>query len=452
MSTPGKPLQSAEGQKALYRKVVMRILPVLMFGYVLAYLDRVNIGFAKLQMQSDLHLSDAVYGFGAGIFFIGYFLCETPSNVIMARVGARRWIARIMITWGVLSVASYLTRGEMSFYAVRFFLGVAEAGFFPGVILYLTYWFPNERMGSVTALFYSAIAISSAIGSPLSGWIMTSTAGAYGLSGWQWLFIIEGLPAVVFGLFTLLYLDDRVADAAWLTPDEKAFLIDKVRREQTAPKPTSWYNILLRTDILGLAAINFTIQVGIYGVSFWLPQLVKNTGVTSLLSIGMLSAIPWTIATFGMLVIAANSDRHNKRMPYLIGCMLLGAAGLAALPTVAAQTLPAMAALSIATLGILSALPLFWTIPTSALCTATAAAGIALINSIGSLGGFVAPYAFGALRDFDRLYHSRPVLSGQRSDAWRDWCSIFRQCARESRKAGSGCSKRDRADVAVRKM
>jgi MFS family permease len=386
-------------EEQLYRKVIWRLLPVLMTGYVLAYLDRVNIGFAKLQMQSDLHLSDAVYGLGAGIFFIGYVLFEVPSNMVMAKVGAKLWISRIMITWGAISAATLFVNSETSFYALRFLLGVAEAGFFPGVILYLSQWFPAAYRARVTAYFYVAIALSSALGGPISGWIMVTMHGHSGLSGWQWLLLLEGIPSCLFGFFVLAYLDNSIAKAKWLSAAEKNVLQQRLDAENQAGPQATLAELLRWPRLWLFGVVNFSIQVGIYGVSFWLPQLIKNTGVKDLIMVGALSSIPWSIAAVGMVIICRSSDRSNERIKHLLACTIAGSAALAFLPSISSSTWPAMSALSIATLGILTALPLFWTIPAKFLTPASAAVGIAFINTIGSLGGFVAPYLVGYLRD-----------------------------------------------------
>jgi len=386
-----------------YAKVTWRLLPLLFLCYVASYLDRVNVGFAKLQMLNDLKFSETVYGLGAGIFFIGYFLFEVPSNIILHRVGARVWIARIMITWGLVSGAMVFVNSAPMFYVMRFLLGIAEAGFFPGVILYLTYWFPANRRGKITALFMTAVALSGVIGGPLSGWVMQTMPGVQGLAGWQWMFIIEALPSLALGLAVLFFLQDRVIDAAWLGDTEKQFIAAQVQAEaeeknegtlsQTFSDPRVWLSAL----------IYFTFVMGLYGVGFWLPTIIKATGVKSVFDIGLLSAIPYAVAAVAMVLIGRSADRHRERRWHVAIPAFVGSVGLILSTIYSHDTLLAMAALTVATAGILATLPLFWSLPTAFLRGAAAAAGIALINSLGNLAGFVSPYAVGLLKD---LTHS----------------------------------------------
>lgn len=288
-------------EKILYAKVFSRLLPILVVCYIVAFLDRVNIGFAKLQMQTDLAYSDAVYGLGAGIFFLGYVLFEVPSNLALAKFGARRWIARIMISWGILSMSFAFVSGETSFYILRFLLGVAEAGFFPGVILYLSQWFPQRYRAVTAAIFYTAIPISAAIGSPVSGLIMAKMAGLYRMSGWQWLFILEGIPSIVCGIWVVFRLTNSVRDAAWLSTPEKDLIERNIVNERCPARAARIWQLMAHPVLWIAGLVNFTIQAGIYGVSFWLPQLVRNTGIKDVLEVGLLSAIPWLITIPGML-------------------------------------------------------------------------------------------------------------------------------------------------------
>jgi D-galactonate transporter len=383
-----------------YAKVARRVLPLLFLCYVASYLDRVNVGFAKLQMLSDLKFSDTVYGLGAGIFFIGYFLFEVPSNIILHRVGARVWIARIMITWGVISGAMIFVDSAPMFYVMRFLLGVAEAGFFPGVILYLTYWFPSYRRGRITALFMTAVALSGVIGGPLSGWIMQTLPGVAGLAGWQWMFLIEALPSLLLGIATLAFLQDRVVDARWLEHDEKSFIAEQIAAEAEEKHEATLAQTFGDGRVWLASLIYFSFVMGLYGVGFWLPTLIKGTGVKSVLDIGLLSAIPYLAATVAMVLIARRSDRQRERRWHVAIPAFLGAIGLCLSVSFAGDTLLAMAALTVATAGILATLPLFWSLPTAFLRGGAAAAGIALINSLGNLAGFVGPYAIGWLKDF----------------------------------------------------
>jgi sugar phosphate permease len=366
------PQASASFETATYNKVGWRLIPFLLLCYVVAYLDRVNVGFAKLQMLQDLKFSETVYGLGAGIFFVGYFLFEVPSNVILHRV---------------------------SFYVMRFLLGVAEAGFFPGIILYLTYWYPAARRARMTAFFMSAIALSGVIGGPLSGWIIQSFAGMNGLKGWQWLFILEGLPSIAVGIATFFYLDDRIDHAKWLTAEEKSLLAANIVVENTGKQDLSIRGVFADPRVWLMSLIYFAFVMGLYGVSFWLPTLIKATGVKDALQIGLLTAIPWGSAVVAMILVSRSADRHRERRWHIAIPAVLGAAGLVLSAVWGQNTLLAMAALTVATMGILTTLPLFWSLPTSFLAGAGAAAGIALINSLGNLAGFVSPFMVGWLKD-----------------------------------------------------
>ncbi|CAN7628521.1 MFS transporter [Pseudoduganella sp. LjRoot289] len=384
---------------SLYGKVSLRLLPFLFLCYVAAYLDRVNVGFAKLGMQADLQYSDTVYGLGAGIFFLGYFLFEVPSNLLMAKVGARLWIARIMISWGLISAALLFAHSPASFYLLRFLLGVAEAGFFPGIILYLTYWYPARRRARIVALFMSGVAVAGVVGGPLSGWIMRAFDGDAGLKGWQWLFLLEGVPSVLLGFWTLFYLDDGIRAARWLSEDEKAQLERGIREDGAGKRSLPLGQLFASGKVWLLALVYFLFVMGLYGVSFWLPQLVRNTGVQDVLQVGLLTAIPYAVAAVAMILAARHSDRSGERRWHAAIAAFLGAAGLALCTLYGHDTLLAMLALSVATAGILSTFPIFWSLPTGMLGGAAAAAGIALINSVGNLAGFVSPYLVGAIKD-----------------------------------------------------
>ncbi|MBV7538079.1 MFS transporter [Duganella sp. sic0402] len=383
----------------LYKRVSWRLMPFLFLCFVAAYLDRVNVGFAKLQMQADLQFSDAVYGAGAGIFFIGYFIFEVPSNLLMTRVGARRWIARIMISWGLISAALMFTNGALGFYVLRFLLGVAEAGFFPGIILYLTYWYPARRRARMVALFMSGVAVAGVIGGPLSGWIMKSFAGVYGWNGWQWLFLLEGLPSVAIGVWTLFYLDDGIRSARWLSEADKQLLERDIAADVRQHQHLPLAQVFRSGKVWLLALVYFLCVMGLYGVSFWLPQLIKNSGVSDVFDIGLLSAVPYCVAAVTMVLAARHSDRSGERRWHIAVAALAGALGLLLATLYSDNTVIALAALSVATAGILSTFPIFWSLPTAMLGGAAAAAGIAMINSIGNLAGFVAPYLVGAIRD-----------------------------------------------------
>ena len=386
-------------ETSAYRKVMWRLVPFLFLCYVLAYLDRVNVGFAKLQMLNDLKFSEAAYGLGAGIFFIGYFIFEVPSNLILHKTGARRWIARIMVTWGFLSASMMFVTSETMFYVLRFFLGAAEAGFFPGIILYLTFWFPSRQRGRIVALFMTAIAMSGVIGGPLSGWIMTAMAGVNGWAGWQWLFLIEGLPSVAMGVVVLFYLDDSIAQAKWLTDIEKGVLQANIAAEQKTQVHMSIGQTFKNPQVLMLSGLYFFFIMGLYGVSFWLPQLIKNLGVKDIMTVGLLSAIPYGVAAVCMVLVGQSSDRQAERRWHLVVPALLGAIGLVLSGVFSNQPVLGMLALTLGTAGILSVLPVFWTLPTAFLTGASAAAGIALVNSIGNLAGFLSPFMVGLIKD-----------------------------------------------------
>lgn len=386
-------------EEATYRKVAWRLMPLLLICYVVAYLDRVNVGFAKLQMMEELRFSDTVYGLGAGIFFIGYFLFEVPSNMILHRVGARVWIGRIMITWGLLSAGMMFVTTPTSFYVLRFLLGVAEAGFFPGIILYLTYWYPAHRRGRITAMFMTGIALSGVIGGPLSGAIMKHAHGWHGLSGWQWMFVLEGLPAAVLGVVVIVVLKDRIADARWLTADERDLLIRNIASEDAKKEEASALSVMGSGRVWLMAAIYFSFVMGLYGVSFWMPTIIKGMGYNDPLDVGLISAIPYSVSVVVMLIVAKSADRSGERRWHVAIPGLLGAVGLALSVVFAKDPVLAIAALTLGLSGIMTTLPLFWSLPTSFLAGAGAAAGIALINSLGNLSGFVSPYAVGWLKD-----------------------------------------------------
>jgi D-galactonate transporter len=386
---------AADFVEQTYRKVFWRLVPFLMLCYVVAYLDRVNVGFAKLQMSQELGFSETVYGLGAGLFFIGYFLFEVPSNVILHRVGARVWIARIMITWGIISAGFMFVNSATSFYIMRFLLGLAEAGFYPGVILYTTTWFPAHRRARVIA-----IPVSGIFGNPLSGWIMDAFNGAYGLSGWQWMFVVEAVPAVLVGLAVFFYLDNRPSEAKWLNPAEQQVIerdiaADGAGKEQS---PHSIATVFRNGRIWFMSLIYFAFVTGQYGLTFWMPTIVKASGIQGNLNIGLVSAIPFLFAVFVMILLGRSSDRMRERRWHLIVPALCGAVGFVVAAS-AGSTVVAIAALAVAAGGVLTCAPLFWSLPTAFLSGAGAAAGIALINSVGNLAGFASPYVIGALRD-----------------------------------------------------
>ena len=384
---------------AVYRKVAARLIPLLFLCYIAAYLDRVNVGFAKLQMQQALQFSDSVYGFGAGIFFIGYFIFEIPSNVMLHRVGAGRWIARIMVSWAVLSAGMMFVNSVISFYVVRFLLGVAEAGFFPGIILYLTYWFPAARRGRATSLFLAAIAVAGLVGNPVSGWILHSLNGVNGWQGWQWLFLLEAVPSLVLGVLAWFWLEDRVKNAKWLTPQERELVARDIAAEEATKVDGSLGRVLADGKVWLLALVYFSIVSGLYGVTFWLPTIIKGLGVADPLQVGLIGAVPWAFGIVAMFFAARSADaRQEYRWHTAVSCVV-AAAGLVISVAFHNDVLLAMAGLTIGAMGIMCALPIFWSNPTALLGGTAAAMGIAFINSVGNLAGFAIPWLMGVIKD-----------------------------------------------------
>ncbi|MCF4998830.1 MFS transporter [Pseudomonas syringae] len=379
-----------------YRKTAWRLMPFLMLCYLCAYLDRVNVGFAKLQMMNDLALSETVYGLGAGMFFIGYFLCEVPSNIILHKVGARVWIARIMITWGILSALFAFVETAWQFYALRFLLGIAEAGLAPGLLLYLTYWFPSYRRARMTVLWFIAIPLSGMVGGPLSGWIMTHFAGMHGWAGWQWMFVLEAVPTVVVGLLVLSYLKDGVHQASWLNDDEKALITRELAEDDQKKVTHASVGEFIRDRRLWLlAAIYFCVVMGQYAITFWLPTLVRNAGVSDPMKIGLLTSLPYVCAIAAMLYAGRSGDKHRERRWHLIVPMIAGAIGLSLAALMGGNVILSILSLCLAASGILSATSLFWMLPTTLLGGVSAAAGIAAVNSFANLAGFCSPYLIG---------------------------------------------------------
>ncbi|MCY0386997.1 MFS transporter [Robbsia sp. Bb-Pol-6] len=385
-------------ESATYAKIAWRLIPFVFICYLCSYLDRINVSFAKLQMLKDLGLSDAIYGAGASMFFVGYLLFEIPSNLLLLRVGPRRWIARIMVTWGLISAAMMFVRSPLTFYIARFLLGLAEAGFFPAILLYLTYWFPPSRRSKVIALFMTGIPMSGVVGGPLSGWIMHALGGAAGFAGWQWLFLLEGLPTALLGCIAFFYLDDKVSDAKWLSPAQKALVADRLQRETPPQQMHSLRDGLLHPKILLLSAIYFFYAMGLYGVTFWLPTLIKASGVSDPLNIGLLTAVPYAAATLCMLFVGQRSDATGERRWHLAIPGVVGAIGLYFSVTYAHSTVIAMIFLTIATSGVITTISQFWVLPPAILGGTAAAAGLALANSVGGISGVVSPYVIGLIQ------------------------------------------------------
>ncbi|AKZ62649.1 MFS transporter permease [Herbaspirillum hiltneri N3] len=386
-------------EDATYAKVTWRLLPFLFLCYVAAYLDRVNVGFAKLQMLSDLHFSETVYGLGAGIFFIGYFFFEVPSNILLHRVGARIWIGRIMISWALLSAATLFVTTPTMFYVVRFLLGVAEAGFFPGIVLYLTYWFPQRRRSRMNALFMIGIPFAGVVGGPLSGWILQASDGMHGMTGWQWLFLLEAIPSLILGVICWIVIDNKIEDARWLKDDEKKLLLARLAAEPKSEAVHSFRDALRQPSTITMSLIYLVLASGIYGLVFWMPQLIKTAGTDDTFIIGLITVIPYLCAAIGMILIGRSSDRTGERRWHLAGCALAGAVGYAVSAYFGSNTLVLVVGLSFAATGIIAGIGLFWILPPRVLTGAAAAGGIALINSVGQLGGIITPYMVGKIRD-----------------------------------------------------
>ncbi|HEK1687320.1 MFS transporter [Pseudomonas putida] len=390
-------------RNALYRRITLRLIPFIFICYLFNYLDRVNVGFAKLQMLDALKFSETIYGLGAGIFFIGYVLCGLPSNLALNRFGPRRWIAVMMIAWGTLSTCLLFVTTPMEFYVLRLFTGAAEAGFFPGVVLYLSRWFPADRRGRIMALFMSAIPVSGLLGGPFSGWILDHfAAGQHGLAGWQWMFLIQGLPTVVLGILAVFLLSDGYQKAAWLSDSERQ-LIARDLAADAASKPSttgdSVWAVLTNPLIWTFGFVYFCIQSGVYAINFWLPSIIKNLGFDSPLLIGWLSAIPYLLAGVFMILVGRSADLRNERRWHLVVPMLMGAIGLLIAVNFASNPTVAILGLSIATMGALTGLPMFWPMPTALLSASAAVAGLAIINSVGQMAGFLSPYLVGFIKD-----------------------------------------------------
>jgi MFS transporter, ACS family, tartrate transporter len=396
-SAPGAARSDIE--TSTIRAISWRLIPFLGLAYFLAYLDRVNLGFAALTMNAELKFSPTTFSWGAGIFFIGYFLFEVPSNLALEKFGASRWIARIMVTWGIISTLMALVSGVWSFYGLRFLLGLAEAGFFPGIILYLTYWYPAEYRARFLAAFAVAVPVSSVIGAPISG-LLLGLDGVLGLKGWQWLFVIEGVPSALLGIVTWFYLADRPSKATWLTAEQKAWLSSKLESETAAKQAAQHFTLgqaLASPKVLRLSLIYFGFVSALYGMGFWLPQIVKAFGFSNTQT-GFVTAVPYLFGTVAMILWARHSDASRERvahvgLPLLLTALALGICGYMDNPYVT------MVALIVAAIGIFCTFAVFWTLPTAWLSGTAAAGAIALINSIGNLAGFGGPYLIGWVKE-----------------------------------------------------
>lgn len=392
--------RSADMAQAVYAKVSWRIVPFLMLCYAVAFLDRINIGYAQLQMKQTLTFSDATYGLGAGIFFVGYFLFEVPSNLLLARIGARKTLLRIMLIWGVVAAAMAFVRTPMEFYIARFVLGVFEAGFFPGIILYFTYWYPSKRRGQMIALFMTATAISSVVAGPLCGAILKYMNGWQGLHGWQWLFIVEGIPAALLGIAAFFYLQDKPEDAHWLTAEEKQLLrheLDHDEKDVQAASHTGLGQLFADPKVYALALAYFLLLGATYTMVFWVPSLIKSWGVADLFYVGLCAAFPQLCGVFATVWIGRRSDRHRERRWHYAFCVGVAAAGMGVIALAQGSFIASMAGLTLAAIGWIAATPLFFTTVTEYLSVASAAGGIALISSLGNLGPAAGPSVTGWL-------------------------------------------------------
>jgi ACS family tartrate transporter-like MFS transporter len=389
-----------ELERSTMARVTWRLLPFLLLLYIISWLDRVNVGFAKLQMNSDLGLSETAYGFGAGVFFLAYAACEIPSNLALVRFGARRWIARIMITWGFISAGMMFVQGEKSFYAMRLLLGAAEAGFLPGIIYYLSQWFPRAERARAVSWFMIGIPLSIVFGGPLSGWLL-GFEGHLGLHGWQWMFLAEGVPAVVLGIAVLFFLTEKPADATWLTAPQREWLsltIEAEHRTAQSRERIEVADALKHPTVWLLALIMFCCQTGSYGLTLWVPTIVKGLSGFTNLEVGFFSALPYIAAAAGMILIGRSSDRTGERFMHLAIPTAIGAFGFVA-TAIFKSPIPAMIALTVAAVGDYGTRGPFWALPGKFLTGRAAAAGIALINAMAAVGGFVGPFAVGYLKD-----------------------------------------------------
>jgi D-galactonate transporter len=395
--------ESAEA--SVYRKVSWRLLPFLGVLWVLAWLDRVNIGFAKLQMLDSLHFSEAVYGLGAGIFFLGYFLFEVPSNMLLQKIGAKKTIMRITICWGVICMLQTQVATPAQFYLLRFLLGAFEAGFYPGVILYLTYWYPSQRRARAFGTFMSASAIAGVLGGPLAGWIMTSMGGVHGMHGWQWLFLIEGIPSVLAGVFAYFYMTDKPEQARWLSHEERRVVRDALERDSAAmgERGHDMRSLFMNGKVWLLIAIFFCLLCANSTLTFWIPTIIKDLGIGTPMAVGWIAAVAYLCGAVGMIANGAHSDRSNEVRWHFSGGAIVGGITMALLAVLMGMNaLPPMIALFAMTaslIGIMSAIPVFWQLPNRYLAGSAAAVGVALINSVSNLAGFGAPYVMGLIKN-----------------------------------------------------
>lgn len=394
----------ADRLERVYKKLIWRLVPFTFICYIFAYFSRININFAKLEMLADIQLSETAYGFGAGIFFIGYVIFAVPSNIVLSKIGAKRWIGILMVSWGIFSTSLMFTTTPMQFYVLRLLTGVAEAGFFPGIVYYFTRWFPAGRRGRVISLFMAAIPLSGVLGGPLSGLIMDIFSyHQFNLAGWQWLFLLYGIPTILLGFSVSWFMPDSYHSCTFLTSDEKQIIAIELQKEDQRKdsncKHNSMTGFLLSPMVWYFCLIYFFIEMGEYALGFWMPSIIKSSGFDSLSLIGMLTAIPYLLAGMIMVYVGRSADMHKERRWHLVVPVLIGMAGLLIAAKFANSPVVAMIGLTLSTIGVLTSLPMFWTLPGVMLGTAAAAGGLALINSIGNLAGFCSPYLVGWIKD-----------------------------------------------------
>ncbi|ODP32907.1 MULTISPECIES: MFS transporter [Pandoraea] len=383
----------------IVRKIAWRIMPLIMVCYLFAFFDRINISFAKFSLQASLGLSDTAYGLGAGLFVVGYVLFEVPSNLMLYKVGARRWIARIMVSWGIATALMACVQTEWQFYFLRFLIGAMEAGFAPGVLYYLTLWFPAAYRGRMTSLLFLASAFAGLLGAPASGLVLSHLDGVLGMPGWHWLFLVGGVPCVLLGFVVFKSLSDRIEDARWLKPEERTVLLANITRQNRDIGGHSLLDAIKTPGFLMLGLIYFLIQVCSYGLNFWAPHIIRASGISNATTIGFLTAVPYLCGAIAMVVVGQVSDRSGERRWFVVGLMLLASLGFFSAGIFDKQTHILVAALALIGAGVVAAIPAFWALPPKLVTGAGAAAGIALINTLGQLGGIVSPVAVGWIKD-----------------------------------------------------
>ncbi|MDS9592835.1 MFS transporter [Pseudomonas sp. HTZ1] len=402
VSAPGDGIAATSiDEKKLISKVAWRLMPLIMICYLFAFFDRINISFAKFQLQADLSLSDTAYGLGAGLFVVGYVLFEVPSNMMLYKVGARRWIARIMMSWGLATALMVFVTAEWQFYLLRFLIGAMEAGFAPGVLYYLTLWFPQHYRGRITSMLFLASAFAGLIGAPVSGLVLGHMDGLFEMRGWHWLFLLGGLPCIALGLVVLITLKDRISDANWLSSDEKSYLASRIASHEMNKHEGSLLTALRLPGFLMLAFIYFLIQVASYGLNFWAPQLIRSAGIESATTIGLLTAVPYVCGAISMVLVGRLSDATGERRKFVCGLVIIGSIGFFSAGIFEAHVLYLTVSLALLGAGIIASIPTFWSLPPKLLAGAGAgaAAGIALINTMGQVGGIVSPVMVGFIKD-----------------------------------------------------